>query len=205
MKYFSVKELKKKGFKKIGKNVQISKNVNFYNFRGSIGSNCRIDDNCVFIGKISIGNYVHIAAFNLLSASRHNNKITVSSFTGIGPRCYISCSTEDYLSDDISNPTIKKKLRKNIIFSDIVIGENVLVGAGCSIIPRNNKKINIGDNVSIATNTIIFNTIRNNSVVYNPYFFKKNLLRIKKNINAKKIKKNNLFFDNLRKNLEIFG
>ena len=189
MKYFSVKELKKKGFKKIGKNVQISKNVNFYNFRGSIGSNCRIDDNCVFIGKISIGNYVHIAAFNLLSASRHNNKITVSSFTGIGPKCYISCSTEDYLADDISNPTINKKLRKNIIFSDIVIGENVLVGAGCSIIPRNNKKINIGNNVSIATNTIIFNTIRNNSVVYNPYFFKNNSLKIKKNINSKKIKK----------------
>ena len=189
MKYFSVKELKKKGFKKIGKNVQISKNVNFYNFRGSIGSNCRIDDNCVFIGKISIGNYVHIAAFNLLSASRHNNKITVSSFTGIGPKCYISCSTEDYLADDISNPTINKKLRKNIIFSDIVIGENVLVGAGCTIIPRNNKKINIGNNVSIATNTIIFNTIRNNSVVYNPYFFKNNSLKIKKNINSKKIKK----------------
>ena len=189
MKYFSVNELKKKGFKKIGKNVQISKNVNFYNFRGSIGSNCRIDDNCVFIGKISIGNYVHIAAFNLLSASRHNNKITVSSFTGIGPRCYISCSTEDYLADDISNPTIKKKLRKNIIFSDIVIGENVLVGSGCTIIPRNKKKINIGNNVSIATNTIIFNTIRNNSVVYNPYFFKNNSLKIKKNINSKKIKK----------------
>ena len=189
MKYFSVKELKKKGFKKIGKNVQISKNVNFYNFRGSIGSNCRIDDNCVFIGKISIGNYVHIAAFNLLSASRHNNKITVSSFTGIGPKCYISCSTEDYLADDISNPTINKKLRKNIIFSDIVIGENVLVGAGCTIMPRNNKKINIGDNVSIATNTIIFNTIRNDSVVYNPYLFKNNSLKIKKNINSKKIKK----------------
>ena len=189
MKYFSAKELKKKGFKKIGKNVQISKNVNFYNFKGSIGSNCRIDDNCVFIGKISIGNYVHIAAFNLLSASRHNNKITVSSFTGIGPRCYISCSTEDYLADDISNPTINKKLRKNIIFSDIVIGENVLVGAGCTIIPRNNKRINIGNNVSIATNTIIFNTIRNNSVVYNPYFFKNNSLKIKKNINSKKIKK----------------
>ena len=188
MEYFSVKELKKKGFKKIGKNVQISKNVNFYNFRGSIGSNCRIDDNCVFIGKISIGNYVHIAAFNLLSASRHNNKITVSNFTGIGPRCYISCSTEDYLADDISNPTINKKLRKNIIFSDIVIGENVLVGAGCTIIPRNNKRINIGNNVSIATNTIIFNTIRNNSVVYNPYLFKNNSLKIKKNINSKKIK-----------------
>ena len=189
MKYFSVNELKKKGFKKIGKNVQISKKVNFYNFKGSIGSNCRIDDNCIFVGKISIGSHVHIAAFNLLSASRHNNKITISNFTGIGPRCYISCSTEDYLADDISNPTISKNLRKNIIFSDIVIGENVLVGAGCTIMPRNNKKINIGDNVSIATNTIIFNTIRNNSVVYNPYLFKNNSLKIKKNINLKKIKK----------------
>jgi len=190
MKYFSVKELKKKGFKKIGKNVQISKKVNFYNCRGTIGSNCRIDDNCIFVGKISIGSHVHIAAFNLLSASRHNNKITVSNFTGIGPRCYISCSTEDYLADDISNPTINKKLRRNIIFSDIVIGENVLIGAGCTIIPRNNKKINIGNNVSIATNTIISNTIRNNSVVYNPFLFKNNSLKIKKNINSNRVKKN---------------
>ena len=189
MKYFSVNELKKKGFKKIGKNVQISKKVSFYNFSGIIGSNCRIDDNCIFVGKISIGSHVHIAAFNLLSASRHNNKIIVSNFTGIGPRCYISCSTEDYLADDISNPTINKKLRKNIIFSDIVIGENVLVGAGCTIMPRNNKKINIGNNVSIATNTIVFNTVKNNSVVYNPYLFKNNSLKIKKNINSKKIKK----------------
>ena len=189
MKYFSIKELKKKGFRKIGKNVQISKNVNFYNFNGSIGSNCRIDDNCVLIGKINIKNHVHIAAFNLLSASRFNNKITISDFTGIGPRCYISCSTEDYLADDISNPTVKKKLRKNIIFSDIIIGENVLVGAGCSIIPRKKKKIDIGNNVSIATNTIISNTIKDNSVVYNPYFFKNNSLKIKKNINSKKIKK----------------
>ena len=189
MGYFSVKELKKKGFKKIGKNVQISKSVNFYNFKGSIGSNCRIDDNCIFIGKINIKNHVHIAAFNLLSASRFNNKITISSFTGIGPRCYISCSTEDYLADDISNPTINKKLRKNIIFSDIIIGENVLVGAGCTVMPRNKKKINIGNNVSIATNTIISNNIKKNSIVYNPYFFKNNSLKIKKNINSKKIKK----------------
>ena len=189
MKYFSVTELKKKGFKKIGKNVQISKNVNFYKFHGSIGSNCRIDDNCIFIGKISIGNHVHIAAFNLISAGSFNNKIIISNFTGIGPRSYISCSTEDYLADDISNPTIDKKFRKNIIFSDIFIGENVLVGTGCVIIPRNNKKIDIGNNVSIAANTIISKTIKNNCVVYNPYIFKNNSLKIKKSINSQKIKK----------------
>ena len=189
MKYFSVIELKKKGFKKIGKNVQISKNVNFYKFQGSIGSNCRIDDNCIFIGKIIIGDHVHIAAFNLISAGSYNNKIIISSFTGIGPRCYISCSTENYLANDISNPTIDKKLRKNIIFSDIFIGENVLFGAGCTIIPRNSKKINVGNNVSIGTNTIISNTIKNNCVVHNPYLFKNDSLKIKKNINSQKIKK----------------
>ena len=47
----------------------------------------------------------------------------------------------------------------------------------------------IGNNVSIATNTIISNNINKNSIVYNPYFFKNNSLKIKKNINSKKIKK----------------
>ena len=189
MNHFSVSELKKIGFKKVGRNVQISKDVNFYNFQGSIGSNCRIDDHCIFIGKIDIGDYVHIAAFNLLSASRYKRKINISSYSGIGPRCYISCVSENYLVDDISNPTIKEKFRKNTIFTDIFIGENVLMGAGCTIVPRTSKKIYIGNNVSIATNTIISKTIKDNCIVYNPYNFKSNVLKIKKSANALKIKK----------------
>jgi len=189
MKYLSAGELKKKGFKKVGKNVQVSKHVNFYKFTGSIGSNCRIDDYCVLIGKINIGDHVHIAPFNLLTASSFNYKIDISSFTGIGPRSYISCSTEDYLADDVSNPTIKKKFRKNIIFSDIFIGENVLVGAGSKILPKNKKAIYIGDNVSIAINSIIMQTVKNNCIVYNPVLYKNNILKIKKNINSNKIKK----------------
>lgn len=189
MNYFSNKSLKKLGFKKVGKNVQISKSVNFYNFKGSIGSNCRIDDHCILIGKIDIGDHVHIAAYNLLSASKFGNKINISNFTGIGPRSYISCSTEDYLVDDMSNPTISKKYRKNIIFSNIFIGENVLVGAGSSIIPRSKKQIRIGDNVSIGTNTIIAKSVNDNCIIYNPFFFKNNSLKLKKNANSLKIRK----------------
>ena len=77
MNYLSIKELKKAGFKKVGKNVQVSNNVNFYNFKGSIGSNCRIDDHTILIGSIDIGNYVHIAAYNLLSASKYKKKIII--------------------------------------------------------------------------------------------------------------------------------
>jgi|TARA_Y100000294_G_scaffold128293_1_gene120009 galactoside O-acetyltransferase len=188
MNYFSTNELKRIGFKKIGKNVQISKNVNFYNFHGSIGSNCRIDDHSIFIGEINMGNYVHIAAYNLISASRHKKKISISSYTGIGPKCYISCVTENYVVDDTSNPTMSKKRRKSTIFADINIGKNVLIGAGCSIIPRTNKKINIGNNVSIATNTIISKNVKNNCIIYNPYNYKNNSLIIKKNINNLKKK-----------------
>jgi dTDP-4-amino-4,6-dideoxy-D-glucose acyltransferase len=189
MNYLSIKELKKAGFKKVGKNVQVSNNVNFYNFKGSIGSNCRIDDHTILIGSIDIGNYVHIAAYNLLSASKYKKKIKISNFSGIGPRCYISCSTENYLTDDISNPTIGKKLRTNTIFADIDIGENVLIGAGCTIVPRTNKKIYIGNNVSIATNSIVSKKVKNNCIVYNPYNFKNNILKIKKKTNTIKMKK----------------
>ena len=145
MNYLSISELKKKGFKRIGKNVQISKNVNFYNFSGSIGSNCRIDDHTILIGNIDIGNYVHIAAFNLLSASKYKKKIKIYNYSGVGPRCYISCSTEDYLADDISNPTIGKKLRKNTInycepnTSDYILTYNEMASA--TFLSSSNKNL----------------------------------------------------------------
>jgi acetyltransferase-like isoleucine patch superfamily enzyme len=189
MNFFSLKELKNIGFQKIGQNVKVSKNVNFYNFSGSIGSNCRIDDHTILIGNIDIGNYVHIAAFNLISASKYKRKIKISDYSGVGPRCYISCSTENYLVDDISNPTIGKKLRKNTIFADIHIGENVLIGAGSSIIPNSSKNIHIGNNVSIGTNSIIAKTVKKDCIIYNPNNFKNNVLKIKKNNNTLKMKK----------------
>ena len=190
MNFYSTIELKKLGFSKVGKNVEISKNVNFYNFSGVIGSNCRIDDYSILIGKIKIHNYVHIAAYNLISASKNKNKIEIMDFSGIGPHSYISCSTENYLSNDISNPTIKKNLRKNIISSNIQIGKNVLVGAGSYIISKKkNVNILIGNNVSIGTKSIVRQSIKSNYLVYNKGIQKLEMLKIKKNLNFSKLKK----------------
>jgi len=189
MPFYSNKELKKLGFENLGKNLEISKNVNFYNFSGSIGSNCRIDDFTIIIGRINIGNHVHIASHNLISSSKYGNDITISDFTGIGPRCYISASTEDYMANDISNPTIKKKFRKNIIMANVKIGKNVLMGAGTQIIPRRkNKDIKIGDNVSIGINTVISISVASNSLVFNQNLHKIKILPIKKKINFTKVK-----------------
>ena len=71
-------------------------------------------------------------------------------------------------------------LRKNTIFADIHIGENVLIGAGSSIIPNSSKNIHIGNNVSVGTNSIIAKTVKKDCIIYNPNNFKNNVLKIKK-------------------------
>ena len=60
-------ELKDMGFKSIGADLSISKKASFYGVENiSIGSHVRIDDFCILSGKISIGDYIHIAAYSAL-------------------------------------------------------------------------------------------------------------------------------------------
>ena len=65
--FYSKKELEQIGLKKIGENVKLSKKASFYApEKISIGSNVRIDDFCILSGLITIGDYVHIAAYTAL-------------------------------------------------------------------------------------------------------------------------------------------
>ncbi len=60
--FYSEYELSKLGFKSYGSNCRISKNSTIYSAEKIIlGNNVRIDDFCVLSGKITIGNYVHLA------------------------------------------------------------------------------------------------------------------------------------------------
>ena len=60
-------ELKKIGFKKVGKNVSISDKCSIYNAKNiEIGSNVRIDDFVILSageGGIKIGSHIHIACY----------------------------------------------------------------------------------------------------------------------------------------------
>ena len=67
--FYSRNELNEKGFAFLGKNVLISKMASIYGAnKMSIGNNVRIDDFCVLSGKIDLGNYIHIAAYNRSNA-----------------------------------------------------------------------------------------------------------------------------------------
>ena len=64
--YYRSNELKKFGFKRVGKNVVIAKNCTIIGLKNiSLGSNIRIDSNVVIAaskGYLKLENYIHIGA-----------------------------------------------------------------------------------------------------------------------------------------------
>lgn len=65
--FYSISELKLLGLKRLGQNVYISRKSSIYSPENiSIGDNVRIDDFCILSGNITLGNYIHIAAYTAL-------------------------------------------------------------------------------------------------------------------------------------------
>lgn len=82
MSYLNLNQLKKKKFKKIGKNVKISSKASFYDCGEiEIGDNSRIDDYCLVSGRVFIGKNCHIAAFCNLAGGEKG--IFIDDFAGV--------------------------------------------------------------------------------------------------------------------------
>ena len=132
---YTQQELESLGFKSIGKNVKVSKLASIYSpEKISIGSNVRIDDFCIIsagAGGISIGDYVHIAAYcSLIGAA----EITIESFVGISSRVSVYSSSDDYTGEFLTNPTVPMEFRR-VHTERVTLKKHVLVGAGSVILP----------------------------------------------------------------------
>jgi len=139
--YCTNKELENLGLKGYGKNVLISKTVRIIHPHNVlIGNNVRIDDFCIFTGKVEIGNYVHIAPFCLFSG---RFGIKIKDFVGISTRVSIYTNNEDYSSgSSLSTASIPDYLHKTEK-GEVVLGEHSLVGAHCIILPSANLQIGV--------------------------------------------------------------
>lgn len=147
--FYTKKELEEIGFKKLGKNVNISRNTSIYGANKiSIGNNVRIDDFCILSGNIIIGNQVHIAASTLLFAGESG--IVLEDFTGVSSRTAIYAESDDYSGDFLTNPMIPDKYR-SIIRGKVVLKKHVLVGTGCTILPG----VTIGEGTSVGSMSLI--------------------------------------------------
>ena len=132
--YYSYKELSELGLKSFGENVLISKKASIYTpDQISIGSNVRIDDFCLLVGNIKLGNYIHVSPY----ASIHGTgggSVTMEDFTGLSSYCTIYASSDDYGGDYLTNPTVEEKYKKTI-FSDIVLERYSTLGLHSVLLP----------------------------------------------------------------------
>lgn len=151
--FYSMEELKDMGFKSIGTDLSISKKASFYGVENiSIGSHVRIDDFCILSGEISIGDYIHIAAYSALYGS--DAGIQINEFANISSRVCIYAVTDDYSGESMTSPMIPDEY-KNLQKAPVYIGRHAIIGSGSVILPGSE----IGEGCAVGSLSLIKNAL----------------------------------------------
>lgn len=178
--YLTIPELKKIGFKKVGKNCKISKLISTYNLIGSLGDNIRIDDDVQLKGKIDLKSNSHLARGCTLSGGKHG--IFIDEFTSLANYVQIYSSSDDYYLPSIPIATLNKKMRikfSKVYEKKIIIGKCCLVGSLSILLPG----ANLGDFSSVGALTIVKKKINKG------IFFQSRSKKIEKKRDIKSLKK----------------
>ena len=143
--FLTSKEIKNLRFKKIGKNIKISRNTIFFGTKNiSLGSNVRIDALSLISTankEIRIGSYVHIGVGCYINGSYG---VDISNFVGISSGTKLFTSSDTYNGEFMTNPTVPSKLTKNFC-GKIILSKYVNIGSNCVILPA--VKIGVGSAV----------------------------------------------------------
>lgn len=131
--FYTNKELAEIGFKSVGENVYISKKSSIYSpEKMTIGNDVRIDDFCILSGKITIKNFVHIAAYSALYGG--SDGIEIEDFANISSRVSIYSITDDYSGETMTNPMIPHDFKK-VCSKQVYIGKHVIIGSTSVVLP----------------------------------------------------------------------
>ena len=131
--FLSEEELKKIGFKSIGKNVLLSRNANVYGAEYiTIGDNVRIDDFCILSRKVDIGSNVHIAAYSAMYGGEAG--IRIDDFANISSRVCVYALSDDFSGRTMTSPMIPEKY-KDVFNDPVYIGRHVIIGTGSTVLP----------------------------------------------------------------------
>ena len=131
--FYTMEELKKIGFCNIGKNVYISRKASVYNpEKISIGNYVRIDDFCILSGRIEIKNFVHIAAYSALYGG--TDGIFIEDYANLSSRVSVYSVSDDYSGESMTNPMIPEEF-KNVKNAPVYIRKHVIIGSTSVILP----------------------------------------------------------------------
>lgn len=147
--WYSREKLEQMGFQSLGEDVQISTKTSIYGASHMrIGSHVRIDDFCLLVGNITLGNHIHIAAYTGIHASL--GSFTMGDFTGVSSHCTFYTASSDYSGMTLSNPTVPEKYKREFS-SDMYIGRHCLFGANALFLPG----ANLPDGVAVGAMSMV--------------------------------------------------
>jgi len=150
MKYYTEDELRKMGFKSVGKDVRVGTRAIIRDPSiVSIGNHVAIDDFVVILPTVDIGNYVHITRFTSISGSR-DSYCRISDYAGISERCSLICGTDDFSGEYLANPTIPIQYRK-VTNGRIILEKYVQLGANVTILPN----VTIGEGTAVGACSLV--------------------------------------------------
>lgn len=128
--------------------MYISRFASFYDIEKiSIGNFVRIDDFCILSGNITLGSNIHISAFCALYGKMG---IVMENYTGLSPRCTLFSATDDFSGDYFISPMVNKKYT-NVQGGMILIKRFSQIGAHCVILPA----ITIHEGVVVGAQSLI--------------------------------------------------
>lgn len=156
--FYSVPELEFMGFKRVGKNTQISRKCSFYKISGFIGDNVRIDDFCILKGHIEIGSYVHLCAYCMVSGAAA--PVTIGDFVILAARCSVYSGSNDHGADFLGGPLVPAEYVKECV-GPVKVGLGTLVGAHCVILPN----VDIGAGASIGSGCVVSFNVPDGGIV----------------------------------------
>jgi len=149
--YLTELELKDFGFKSLGRNVRISTDVRIYGQENiSIGNYVRIDDFTILSavnGSINIGNYIFIARNSHLSGFFN---IVIKDFSSMAANTVIYSASDDYSGDYLTAQAIPQKYTAHI-GGPVLIGRHVIIGSGSTIF----GPCTIGEGCSLGAMTLV--------------------------------------------------
>lgn len=155
--YLDEHKLAEMGVAKVGRNVKIHEQSVLVGLENmEFGDNVRIDAFCVIVcagdGRLCVGNYVHIGAQCLLSAS---HGIEMNDFSGFSHGVKVFTGSDDYTGHYMTNPTVPEaytKTRK----AKVTIGRHVIVGTGAVILPG----ANLSEGVAVGALSVVIGNLK---------------------------------------------
>lgn len=157
--FYSQEELLDLGFKSVGKDCLISRKASFYGIgQISIGDYVRIDDFCILSGKVTLGSFIHIAAYCALYGAYG---IRMEDYTGMSARSTVYSAMDDFSGDYLVGPMCPEGTTK-VTGGEVVFRRFSQVGAHCLVFPA----VEIGEGAVVGACSMVRESLQPWGVYY---------------------------------------